>query len=517
MKRIKKASGFLVISLFLALTACAGKAGQNTSSANEPTTLVYGCGDYSAINPALYEHGEINSLLFLGMTARDQNNNVVPGLAAGWVWDETALTYAFTLRDGLTFHDGVPLTSADVKFTFEVIMDKDNGSENITNYEDIISIETPDDKTVIFTLTAPNAAMPDYLTMGVLPRHLLEGKNIIEDGFNRSPIGAGPYKFVSWDMGQSIVMEKFENFCLGEPKIERIIFKIVQDFNARALQLKSGELDLAQVTPRDAEQFKSNDNFDVYIMDTADYRGILYNFRNPFWQENPGLPAALSYAIDREAIVGSVLLGQGQPAYSPLQKGEYNNPDIEKYEYSPQKAKARIEALGWVTGSDGYYQKDGNQLAFAISAQPSDQVRVDMANICAQNLRDICVNATVELPSQTDWGGQQAFLIGWGSPYDPDDHTYKVFGTDAGANFSGYSNARVDELLKQARAHLAKEERAPLYKAFQEELSNDPAYTFIAYINAIYAAKKGLKGITPDTVLGHHGVGIFWNVWEWSK
>ena len=140
-----------------------------------------------------------------------------------------------------------------------------------------------------------------------------------------------------------------------------------------------------------------------------------------------------------------------------------------------------------------------------------------MANICAQNLRDIGVNATVDLPSQTDWGGQQAFLIGWGSPYDPDDHTYKVFGTDAGANFSGYSNMRVDELLKQARAHLAKEERAPLYKAFQEELSNDPAYTFIAYINAIYIAKKGLKGITPDTVLGHHGVGIFWNIWEWSK
>jgi peptide/nickel transport system substrate-binding protein len=396
-------------------------------------------------------------------------------------------------------------------------MDEANGSENITNYEDIVSIETPDDKTVVFTLLAPNAAMPDYLTLGILPKHLLEGKNIIEDDFNRNPVGAGPYKFISWDMRQSIIMEKFNDFCLGVPQINRIIFKIVEDYKSRALQLKSGELDLAQITPRDAEEFKSNDLFEVYIMDTSDYRGILYNFWNPFWQENPRLPAALSYAIDRDAIVRSVLLGKGELAYSPLQKSDYNNPNIEKYEYSPEKAKIAIEALGWSLGSDGYYHKDGKQLAFSISARPSDQVRVDMANVCAQYFQEIGVNATVELPVRTDWEGQQAYLIGWGSPYDPDDHTYKVFGTDAGANFSGYSNSRIDELLMQARARFTKEERLPLYEEFQVELANDPAYTFIAYIDALYVAKKGIKGITPDTVLGHHGIGIFWNVWEWSN
>ena len=507
----------LLFALVMALVsfACAGN-GIGDLPAGGLSTLVYGSGDYTAINPALYEHGEINSLLFLGLTSRDRNNNVIPGLAYEWVWDSAALTYTFKLREGLTFHDGTPLTSADIKFTFESILNEDNGSENITNYEDIVSIETPDDKTAVFTLSAPNAAMPDYLTMGILPKHLLDGKNIIEDDFNRNPVGAGPYKFVSWDMGQSITMEKFDGFCLGAPKIDRIIFKIVEDYNARALQLKSGELDLAQVTPRDAEEFKSSEVFDVYVMETSDYRGILYNFHNPFWQENPGLPAALSYAIDRDAIVRSVLLGQGEPAYSPLQKSDYNNMGVEKYEYNPEKAKSALESLGWAIGPDGYYSKNGNQLAFAISARPSDRVRVDMANICAQNLQDIGVNATVELPARTDWGGQQAFLIGWGSPYDPDDHTYKVFGTDAGANYSGYSNARVDELLTEARSYLTKEERLPFYLDFQTELANDPAYTFIAYIDALYVARKGLTGITADTVLGHHGVGIFWNVWEWN-
>jgi peptide/nickel transport system substrate-binding protein len=335
---MKKAiSLFLVLMIAVSLTGFAGASQQASSTpqspAAEPSTLVYGSGDYTSINPALYEHGEINSLLFLGLTAHDADNNVVPGLASAWEWDDAALTYTFTLRDGLTFHDGQPLTSADVKFTFELIQDEANGSENASNYEDITSIETPDDKTVMFTLSAPNAAMPEYLTMGILPKHLLEGKNIPEDEFNQNPVGAGPYKLSDWDMGQSITMEKFDAFCLGTPKIDRIIFKIVADYNARALQLKSGELDLALLTPKDAEEFKTSSDFDVYDMNTADYRGILYNFGNAFFAENPGLPAALSYAVDREAIIKAVLLGQGQAAYSPLQKGPYNNPGIEKYEY----------------------------------------------------------------------------------------------------------------------------------------------------------------------------------------
>ena len=499
----------VLIIIAVNFAACGG-------AADRQNTLVYGSGDYSAINPALYEHGEINSLLFLGLTARDKNNNIIPGLAEEWTWDGDAKTYTFVLREGLTFHDGAPLTSADVKFTFEVIKNEANGSENISNYEEIISIETPDAKTIIFALDAPNAAMPDYLTMGILPKHLLDGKNIIEDEFNRKPVGAGPYKFISWEMGQSITMEKFDGFCLGTPKIEKIIFKIAEDYNLRALQLKSGELDLAQITPRDAEEFKNDNNFIVYIMQTSDYRGILYNFRNEFWQNNPGLPAALSYAIDRDAIVNSVLLGQGEAAYSPLQKSVYNNPDVEKYGYSPEKAKSAIESLGWVMGADGFYQKNGRQLAFAISVRPSDQVRVDMANICAQNLRDIGVNAVTEITQRIDWGGQQAYLIGWGSPYDPDDHTYKVFGTNKDANYSGYSNSRVDALLTQARSSFDGSERMKLYSEFQKELASDPAYTFIAYIDALYAAKKNLSGIEPGVILGHHGVGIFWNVWEWE-
>ena len=107
-------------------------------------------------------------------------------------------------------------------------------------------------------------------------------------------------------------------------------------------------------------------------------------------------------------------------------------------------------------------------------------------------------------------------MIGWGSPFDADDHTYKVFGTNKGANYSGYSNELVDRYLTQARESDEPVIRAAAYDKFQEELAKDPAYAFICYVGANYVAKSSIQGISSDTVLGHHGVGIFWNVAEWK-
>lgn len=502
----------LVLAALLAfgLAACGQKQ-------NEPAdVLVYGSGDYTAINPALYEHGEINLLLFAGLTAHDAGNRVIPDVAEKWEFDERTNTYTFHLRRDVYFHDGVQLTAKDVQFTLEAIMDPANASENASNYEDITAISAPDDFTLQIQLSAPNVAMLDYLTMGILPAHLLEGKDLATDAFNQNPVGAGPYRLESWDAGQSITLKRNEQYHRGAPKIETIIFKIVEDSRARALQLQSGELNLAQVTPEDAALFRDDEDYALYDMQTADYRGILYNFNSQFFGKHPELPAILGYAVDRQAIVDAVLWGSGQVAYSPLQKGPYNNPDMEKFAYDPQKAMQLLEQAGWSRGEDGFYQKDGEKLAFVIHNGQGDQVRIDMSNLCAQQLREIGADVRVQVDAQVDWAGQEAYLIGWGSPFDPDDHTYKVFGTDKGANYSGYSDARVDELLRQARETDDGVERLRLYAAFQDALAENPPYTFLAYVDAIYVASPNLKGISQDTVLGHHGVGIFWNVAEWE-
>ena len=510
--KIMKKWVVLIFSLifFFSFTAC------TDSSVEQTTTLVYGSGDYTSINPALYEHGEINSLIFSGLTAHDSENKVVSALAKSWEFDESSCIYTFHLRDDVQWHDGEPFTSADVKFTLEAIMNPDNASEIASNYEDIVKIEIPDNWTVKITLSAPNVAMLDYLTVGMLPKHLLDGKDLATDSFNQNPVGTGPYKLESWDQGQSITLKKNENYYAGDPKIETIIFKIVPDEKARALQLQSGELDFAQISPQDAEQFRTADGFSVYDMDTADYRGILYNFNNPLFQNNRELPNALSYAIDRQAIIDSVLLGHGEVAYSPLQAGPYNNEEMEKFSYNPDKAKELLESAGWSLNGDGIYQKGDTVLSFKINCGEGDQVRIDMANICAQQLCEIGADVTVAVNAKTDWANQEAYLIGWGSPFDPDDHTYKVFGTDKGANYSGYSNTKVDELLQKARETDDNTERLSLYREFQDELAKDLPYTFIAYVDAIYVGRSNVHGITADTVLGHHGVGIFWNIADWT-
>ena len=331
-----KIFSWVLLLLLLAglLTGCGTNDQEN--SADGQRVLRYGSGDYTAINPALYEHGEINALLFAGLTAHNEKNEVVPGLAEDWSFDEKTCTYTFSLRDGLTFHDGEPLTSADVKFTLEAILDEQNGSEIVSNYTDIAEIRCPDALTVEIRLTQPNAAFPDYMTIGILPEHLLAGEDLATCAFNQNPVGAGPYRLKDWDMGQSITMERFDDYYGGEPQIEQVVFVIVPDSDARAMQLAAGEIDMAQITPKSAAQLADSEEIHVYRMETADYRAIAYNFANPYFERHPELANILSYAIDREAIISGVLLGQGEAAYSPLQKSAYNNADIEHFTYDPE-------------------------------------------------------------------------------------------------------------------------------------------------------------------------------------
>ena len=514
------------------LTACGGQGavqmeegrtdveqtvGRTDGGQEEPVTLVYGSGDYTRINPALDEHGEINLLLFDGLTSHNGKNEVAPGLAKSWEFDETACTYTFHLEEGVVWHDGEPFTAEDVKFTIEAVMDPENASESAPNFEDVEEIRVTDEHTVSFRLSAPNVAFLDYMTMAVLPEHLLAGEDMQTSDFFRAPVGTGPYKLESWDVGQAIVLTKNEDYFKGTPHIDQVIFKIVSDDNAKTLQMAAGELDLALLPPKAARSFADREGYVCYDMKTADYRGILFNFNNPFWQENRDIIPAVCHAIDRQAIIDAVLLGQGVPAYGPLQRNIYNKEDVERYEYSPEKAAEILEAAGCVRGEDGIYRRGGEPLSFVISVGAGDQVRVDMAQAAAQQIRAVGIDCAVEIPTKVDWNSQMAYLIGWGSPFDADDHTYKVFGTGKGANYSGYSNAAVDRYLTQARSSDDPEVRAESYARFQEELAKDPAYAFICYIDANYVADASIRGITADTVMGHHGVGIFWNIAEWTK
>lgn len=507
----------LAMAVLCTMTACGKQSTkQKNQNQNENDTLVYGSSDYIRINPAMDEHGEINLLLFNGLTAHNDKNEVVPGLAKSWEFDNKTCTYTFYLEEDVKWHDGEDFTAEDVKFTIEAIQNSDNGSENAPNYEDVEEIKIIDENTIAFQLTAPNTAFLNYMTMAILPEHLLVGEDMQKSSFFRNPVGTGPYKLESWDEGQAIYLTKNETYFKGAPNIEKVIFKIVADDNVKAIQMTSGELDLALLTPKDAKTFTEKKGYTCYDMLTSDYRGIMFNFNNSYWTENRDLIPAICYGIDRQAIVEAVLLRQGMTAYGPLQRNIYHNEKVEQYTYSKEKATEILEGAGCTRKEDGFYYRNGEKIGFVISIGAGDQVRVDIAMAAAQQLKQIGIDVTVEVPAKVDWEKQMAYLIGWGSPFDADDHTYKVFGTNKGANYSSYSNELVDQYLTEARQSDDTEVRAKAYAKFQEELAKDPAYAFICYVDANYVAKSSIQGITKDTVMGHHGVGIFWNIAEWN-
>ncbi|MCT4507645.1 MAG: ABC transporter substrate-binding protein [Tepidibacter sp.] len=521
MKR-KISNLFLSVAIIaVILTGCNSTIKEQSSKdVQKEKVLTYGTANVSEtgrINPALDEHAEIHKLIFTGLTKHDKEGKVVPDLAKEWTFDERTNTYDFKLNEGVKWQDGEEFTAEDVKFTIESIKNPNNASEIKSNYEEIESVEVIDKYNVKLHLKSPCVAVLDYLSVGMLPKHLLEGKNLNNNEFNQNPVGTGPYKFDKWEVGQYIQLVSNKNYYNNTLNIDKVIFKIIKDEKVRAMQLKSGEIDLAQLEPKDTEVFEDIEGIKLYREKTADYRGVMYNFNNDLFK-NKEVIKALNYAVNRQDIVDSVLNGMGKVAYGPLQMSTYNNEDVEKYEYNPQKSKEILVQNGWKLNEDNVFEKDGKTLSFKLTCFEGDPVRVNMSNIVSHQFKKIGVEAKVDIQSEIDWENLESFLIGWGSPYDPDDHTYKVFHSsqiESGMNLNAYTNKKVDDFITKGRTTLKEEDRKQYYMDFQKELALDPPFTFLAYIDAVYGAKNNIVGI-EDTVLGHHGVGFLWNIEEWD-
>lgn len=506
----------LLLCIMAVLLVLSSGCGEERAATADGNTLVYGSRDYERINPIRDEYGEIDALLFDGLTRRDGTGMTVPALAESWTYDEATHTYTFHLRADVTWHDGKPLCADDVKFTIGAILDPKNRSLQRPYFEDVREITAVDAGTVRIQLAVHNEAFLDYMTQPILPAHLLAGEDLAQTGFFHRPIGTGPYKIESWEAGKEIVLVRNEHYYRGAPKIERVIFRVTANDDGEAAGLADGNIDIARLTPKNADAFAGKTGYRCYDMTTTDYRAILYNFKHPYWQRNRDLIPAISYAVDRQAIVRDALFGHGIPAYGPLQRNRYNNPNIEHYDYNPAKARALLEAAGCAMGAQGYYERGGEEVGFVLSVQNDRFGRFEIVTAVAKQLNAVGIHCTVEQPAQVDWDGQMAYLIGWGSPLDADAHTYKVFGTQQVANDGRYANPRVDAYLTAARQTRDPDERMRLYGLFQEELAKDPPYTFVCYVDSIYVTNTRVHGITEDLLLGHRGSGIFWNIHEWT-
>ncbi|WP_255452418.1 ABC transporter substrate-binding protein [Sporosarcina sp. ANT_H38] len=517
-KRIK----FLIIfSILIAIVSGCSKKEEAEAKPKENRLVYASESEFEGLNPIL-EETNLDALLFRGLMRFDENNKTITDIAESYTVSQDNLTYTFNLKDDIKFHDGELLTAEDVIFTIESILDDANASFLKADFAEVDSLKEVDKFTFELTLKHPFIQILDKLTVPILPKHAFENVEMRTAKFNSHPIGAGPYMFDKWDRGNSLTLKAYNDFHGTKPSIEKVIFKFIPDSNVRALQLKSGEVDIALLDPVQAISLKDEQNIEIHDIESADYRGILYNMNKELWKD-VNVRRAFSYATDRTAIVKGILKGYGTEAYSPLQKHAFNNAEVEKYTYNVEKAETLLDEAGWKEEKDGFRYKDGEKLSFTITVPVTDTVRVNIANYTAEGFKAIGADVKV---AALDWSAitiedTDAFVIAWGSPYDADHHTHILFHTDqsskisSGYNYGNYSNAKVDALLEKGRLLTDTEERKAVYKEFQTELALDPPFDFIAYANAIYGINKNLGGV-KERILGHHGSGFLWNVEEWK-
>jgi peptide/nickel transport system substrate-binding protein len=519
----------LKISLIaLAAVVIAGLAGACSAetadhAADGKKQLIYGMeAEIDRVNPVLDESQEIDALLFRGLTKPDEQNEVSPDLAESWTISDDLLTYSFKLREDALWQDGEPVTADDVVFTLDKILDPKTNTPISGEFREIADVRATGDFEVEIRLHRPYPPLLDKLKVGIVPEHLLDGENLAETGFNRNPVGNGPFRMKEWKGEGTIVLERNEQYYGKKPELDEVVFKPVPDANTRLVQLKAGEIDLARLTPSQVQAVKKSDPIQIHEIDTADYRAIMYNFDHEIFGD-PKVRQAISLALDREAMVEGILAGKGEAAYGPLQKSWAVNPDAGRTENpDPGRAAELLAEAGWEKNGDEILEKDGKLLSFELVAPAQDTVRVALANVVSQQLKPLGIIAVPKPVDQNavKYDGEEALVIGWGSEFDPDDHTYRLFHSNAIGggqyNFGKYRNDEVDRLLTEARTATDPEKRKAAYGRFQEVLAEDPPYTFLVYLDALYGVNENVTGIS-DRTLGHHGFGILWNIEDWDK
>ena len=308
----------------------------------EPPHLDPTAGAAAAIDEVVYAN------LFEGLTRIDENGAVNPGLASDWTISSDGLTYTFTLRAGVKFHDGTAMDSADVKFSLDRARAEDSVNAQKALFEAIASVETPDAKTVVVKLSRPEGLFLWNMGWGdaviVAPESAAGNKT--------RPIGTGPFRFVEWKKADSVKLEAYDKYWGDEPALKTVTFKFISDPSAQVAALLAGDIDVIPNVgaPESLERFKSDDRFEVRVGSTEGETILVMNQRRPIFQD-VRVRKALSHAIDKQAIVDGAMFGYGTPIGTHFAPHHAAYVDLTgQYPHDPAKAKALLAEAGQASG-----------------------------------------------------------------------------------------------------------------------------------------------------------------------
>jgi len=473
------------------------------------------------INPIL-THSSISAMLkgiiFDGLIKLNEKMEPVPHLAFSWENSLDGLTWVFNLKRNVTFHDGAELTAEDVRFTFDKILEPSINSPYITTFRSLKKVNVKDRYRVEIVLKNPSPSLPFYLDLGILPKHLLMGKDLQKTEFNYHPVGTGPFKMETWSKDE-IILKANEDYFEGKPHLNQVVVKFFKDQRTVWAELMKGAVDYIFLTyPKNFDIIEKIPHFAVYSFLDPYYYILAFNDNNKYLNQRE-VRQALNYAADKEKIVKRVLRGKGQVSSGTIypQSWAYNK-TIQPYPYDPKKAAKLLLKTGWKdTNENQILDKNGEEFEFTLLIVEGDDVSKKCALQIQQQLLDIGIRMKVKpLPFSTMYERYlstkkfDASLLKILS--DTPDRNYTWWHSsqiNEGFNVFSYRNNKVDELLDKGRITLDKEERKKIYYQFQREIHDDPPGIFLFWRDYLIGIHKRFRGVKVSPA------GIFNHINEW--
>jgi peptide/nickel transport system substrate-binding protein len=437
----------------------------------------------------------IDDLIFDDLLTRDQHLNVRPGLAESWEITDPR-TYVFHLHHGVKFHDGSPLTSRDVKWTFDSLLQGKIRSPKAATYRFVQSIEAPDDNTVVIHLKEPFATLLWNLSdgaIGIVPY----GSG---DEISRHPVGSGPFRFVSAELDKEVVLERNDNYWGAKAKIPRLHFTVVPDITTRALELRKGSADIAinALTGDMVVTLERDPDLEVLHAPGTVMSYLGFNLRDPILKD-VRVRQAIAYAIDRQVMLQYLSHGFGRLANSilPPESWAYNG-DVPTYNHDLERARQLLDAAG-------YREVNGVRFHMTMKTSTEESTRL-MAAVLQQQLREVAIALDIRtfesatFFSDVTRGAFQFYSLRWvGGNEDPDIFEYIFHSAKFppnGANRGYYRNPRVDALIDQARSELDQNTRKQLYAEIQQILAEEVPYIDLWYQDNVLVHSKRVTNLT---------------------
>lgn len=511
---------FIIIAGLL-LPACSQNAGRN------PNTIVEGSiGDARRLNPVIandHSSGEINGLIFNGLVKYDKDIKLIGDLAERWEVTNGGKTITFYLRKGVRWHDGVEFTAEDCLFTYQKFIDPAVATPYSSSYMDVLKAEAVSKHIFRVTYKEPFSPALESWGAGMIPKHLLEGKDINTDDFNRHPVGTGPFKIKEWLASQKLVLEANGDYFEGRPNIDQFIYRIIPDSSTIFQELLSGGVDyMESLTPlqylRKSETPRIKDNYRKFRFPANRYTYLGYNLLSPLFADIK-VRQAIAYAIDRQSVIDGILLGLGRPCTGPFSDVSWAyNPRAKSYDYDPNLARRMLADAGWKDNNgDGVLEKDGRPFRFTIMTNQGNNERIRTAEIIQQNLKAVGIAVDIRVMEwqafleQIDKRSFDAMILGWSMSRDPDlyDIWHSSKTKKGEYNFIGYKNAEVDRLLVEGRRIFDIHERKKIYYRIHEILAEEQPYAFLYVPDMTPIVHKRFKGIKVEPL------GIDYNFIKW--